>query len=120
MTNSNNQCYRCDHMFQDTKGSFWREPVFKCLSCGARHQRESRLGRLISWCIAVPVILVFLLIWFALAILLAQLIYFEGSVTLLSAVGAIGLVVIAIYPGKYLYAAVRELLSKRKILCLEE
>ena len=120
MTNSNNQCSRCEQILVDTQGSFWREPVLKCPSCGVRHQRESRLGRLVSWCIAVPVILVFLFIWFVLAILLAQFIYFDGRMTLLSAFGTIVFVVIPIYPGKYLYAAVRELLSQRKILCIEK
>ena len=120
MTNSNNQCSRCDHMLPDAEGSFWREPVHNCPSCGTRHQRESRLGRLVSWCIAMPVILVFLFIWLALAILLAQLIYFEGRLTLLSSGAAIGLIMIPVYPGKYLYAAVKELLSKRKTRCLEK
>lgn len=107
-------------MLPDVESSFWREPVFNCPSCGARHQKENRLSRLISWMIAVPIVLLFLFIWLALAILLAQLVYFEGRLTLLIAGAAIGLIAIPVYPGKYLYAAVRELLSRRKILCIEK
>jgi len=120
MGNSNNQCNRCDQMFPNAEGSFWREPILECPSCGARHQRESRLSRLITWIIALPLVLLFLFIWLALAILLAQLVYFEGRLTLLSAGATIGLIAIPVYPGKYLYAAVKELLSRRKILCIEK
>jgi len=70
--------------------------------------------------IVLPMILVFVFFWLILAILLAQLVYFEGRLTLLIAGAAIGLIVIPVYPGKYLYAAVRELLSPRKILCIEK
>ena len=113
-------CNRCGQAFLDAHDSFWREPVLVCSSCGARHQKESRLSRLIAWMIALPLILVLLFCWFALAILLAQLIYFEGKLTLVNAGAAIGLIVIPIYPGKYLFATIRELLSQRKILCLEK
>ena len=121
-------CHRCGRAFetdsqlalQDFQSTYWREPVVSCPFCGALHQKESRLSRLIAWLAALLLVLVFLSIWFALAIVLALYIYFDRTLDVMSVGAVLGLIVIAVYPGKYVFAAVKTLFEKRKIKCLEE
>lgn len=122
------ECHRCGRAFeadsqpasQGFQSTYWCEPVVSCPFCGVLHQKESRLSRLTAWLATVLLVLVFLSIWLALAIVLALYIYFDRTLDAMSVGAVLGLIAVAIYPGKYVFAAVKALFATRKMKCLEK
>jgi len=57
------ECNRCQSKISIQGGSFWSEPVLACSSCGARHQRESRLERGLQIIIILPLLLAVIAGW---------------------------------------------------------
>ena len=114
------RCNRCGAEVPDLAGTFWREPILVCPSCGARHQRETRFWRLVSWAVISPFVIAFVVAWSALAIVVVLYIYSEAHLSL-SALGAvIALVVVAVYVGWHLFGGIKDLFAKREATCIEK
>ena len=113
-------CNRCESPLPETPGGYWREPVLVCQSCGARHQREERIERLISWTVFLIVAIPFLLGWGALITTLSLYAISERQVTLVTGPLLLALLLVGLYAARGALNAIRDLSSKRNILCLEK
>lgn len=91
-----------------------------CPSCGSRHQRESRLSRAASWAVAFPFVIAFAAGWLALFVTLVLFTVNEGRLSLGSAGGLLALAIIALYPGKHVFGAIKDLSARREVICLEK
>ena len=113
-------CNRCGTEFPESVRSFWRERVMACASCGSRHQRESRLSRAASWAVAFPLVVAFAAGWLALFVTLVLFSFNEGRLSLGSVGSLLALAIVALYPGKYIFGAIKGLSAPREVMCLEK
>ena len=113
-------CNRCNSELSDLAGSFWSEPVLVCPACGSRHQRESRLSRILSLLVVSPFLLAFVVLWPALFVTLCLFISAKGHLSLVT-VGCLGgLAFLLFHPGKHVLAATKGLSGPREVMCLEK
>lgn len=91
-----------------------------CPSCGSRHQRESRLSRAASWAVAIPFVVAFAAGWLALFVMLVLFTFNEGRLSLGSVGGFLALAIVALYPGKHIFLAIKGLSARREVMCLEK
>lgn len=114
------KCVRCSTELPDQRGSFWKEPVIFCTSCGHRYRRESRLDRASSLGVLVPFVVAAAVGWAATALLIILL----TRNRLWSSLGHVSVVVVLFtlctLLTRHLVPGVRDMVSPREIMSLEK